>query len=114
MRALFVAAGLRRPLPAACSVVNVAPLLRELILAAVEAPGALRRRRLLAAFLLDEIRAAPVAPLYLPEPEDPRLKRIASALRAEPGDPRTLARLEPRGRRERAHAEPAVPAPRPA
>jgi AraC-like DNA-binding protein len=72
-------------------VVNVSPLLRELILAAVEAPGPLRRRRLLAAFLLDELRAAPVAPLYLPEPEDPRLKRIAQALRAEPGDPRTLA-----------------------
>ena len=91
MRALFVAHDHRRPLPAACSVVNVAPLLRELILAAVEAPGAPRRRRLLAAFLLDELRAAPVAPLYLPEPEDPRLRRISRALRAEPGDPRTLA-----------------------
>jgi AraC-like DNA-binding protein len=90
MRALFVAAGLRRPLPSDCSVVNVSPLLRELILAAVEAPGPLRRRRLLAAFLLDEIRIAPVAPLYLPEPEDPRLRRISEALRAEPGDPRTL------------------------
>jgi len=90
MRALFVAVDHRRPLPAACSVVNVSPLLRELILAAVETPGPQRRRRLLAAFLLDELRSAPVAPLYLPEPEDPRLRRISRALRAEPGDPRTL------------------------
>lgn len=91
MRALFVARSPKQPLPTACSVVNVAPLLRELILAAVEAPGRQQRRRLLATLLLDEIRAAPVAPLYLPEPADPRLKRIAAALRADPGDPRTLA-----------------------
>ncbi len=29
--------------------------------------------------------------MHLPEPEDPRLKRIAAALGADPGDPRTLA-----------------------
>ncbi|HEX5794592.1 MAG TPA: helix-turn-helix transcriptional regulator [Geminicoccaceae bacterium] len=91
MRALFLASGLRRALPPACSVVNVSPLLRALILAGVEAPGAPRRRHLLASLLIEEIRAARVAPLHLPEPEDPRLKRIASAIAAEPGDPRTLA-----------------------
>lgn len=91
MRALFVATALCARLPGACTVVNVSPLLRELILAGVEAPGPLRRRRLLATLLVDEIRAAPVAPLHLPEPEDARLRRITAALRAEPGDPRTLA-----------------------
>ena len=91
MRALFLARGLRRALPSNCSVVNVSPLLRALILAGVEAPGAPRRRHLLASLLIEEIRAARVAPLHLPEPEDPRLKRIASAIAAEPGDPRTLA-----------------------
>ena len=91
MRALFLASGLRRALPPACSVVNVSPLLRALILAGAEAPGARRRRQLLSALLIEEIRAARVAPLHLPEPEDPRLKRITSAIAAEPGDARTLA-----------------------
>jgi AraC-like DNA-binding protein len=91
MRALFLARGLRGALPPACSVVNVSPLLRALILAGVEAPGADRRRQLLAALLIEEIRAARVAPLHLPQPEDPRLKRITAAIAAEPGDARTLA-----------------------
>ena len=73
MRTLYVDAGARHGLPAGCGVVNVAPLLRELILAGVEAPGAGPRRELLVALLLEEIRAAPLAPLHLPEPEDPRL-----------------------------------------
>jgi len=78
-------------LPAGCGVTNVRPLLRELVLAGVEAPGAGPRRELLAALVLEEIRAAALAPLHLPEPEDPRLKRITRALGADPGDPRTLA-----------------------
>jgi AraC-like DNA-binding protein len=71
-------------------VVNIAPLLRELILASVEAPGPERRRQLITALILDEIRAATVAPLHLPEPSDPRLIRITSALTEQPGDARTL------------------------
>jgi len=91
MRTLYVDAQARDGLPAGCGVVNVSPLLRELVLAGVEAPGEEPRRELLVALLLEEIRAAAVAPLHLPEPEDPRLKRIAATLKAEPGDPRTLA-----------------------
>jgi AraC-like DNA-binding protein len=72
-------------------VVNVPPLLRELIIESVEAPGPARRRRLLTSLILDEIRAATVAPLHLPEPTDPRLVPITSALRDQPGDGRTLA-----------------------
>jgi AraC-like DNA-binding protein len=90
MRTLYVAPSVRR-LPAACCVVHVAPLLRELILAGVEAPGPAPRRARLAALILSELAAATVAPLHLPEPADPRVRRITEALRAEPGDPRTLA-----------------------
>ena len=91
MRTLYVDTSARDGLPAACGVVNVRPLLRELVLACVEAPGEGRRRELLALLLLEEIRAAALAPLHLPEPLDPRLKRIAAALGTDPGDPRTLA-----------------------
>jgi AraC-like DNA-binding protein len=91
MRTLYLAPTLRAPLPAACCVVQVPPLLRELILASVEAPGPAPRRSRLAALLLLELAAAAVAPLHLPEPSDPRVRRITEALRAEPGDPRTLA-----------------------
>jgi AraC-like DNA-binding protein len=89
MRTLYIAPQ-TRALPAACCVVNITPLLRELILACVEAPGAADRRRLITALVLSEIRAATVAPLHLPEPADPRLVRITAVLRQQPGDPRTL------------------------
>jgi AraC-like DNA-binding protein len=91
MRTLYVDTQARDGLPVACGVVNVSPLLRELVLAGVEAPGDGPRRALLVGLLLEEIRAAALAPLHLPEPEDPRLKRITAALGADPGDPRTLA-----------------------
>jgi AraC-like DNA-binding protein len=71
--------------------VQVSPLLRELILASVEAPGPPRRRSQLAALIFCELAEAAVAPLHLPEPADPRVRRVTEALRAEPGDPRTLA-----------------------
>jgi AraC-like DNA-binding protein len=90
MRTLYFAPRVRA-LPGECCVVHVSPLLRELILAGVEAPGPARRRRQLTALILSELAAATVAPLHLPEPADPRVRRITEALRAEPGDPRTLA-----------------------
>jgi AraC-like DNA-binding protein len=91
MRTLYVAPGAAAGLPPSCCVVHVSPLLRELVLASVEAPGPERRRRRLAALILAELAAATVAPLHLPEPMDPRVRRITEALRADPGDPRTLA-----------------------
>ena len=40
--------------------------------------------------VLDELRTLPSAPLHLPQPRDPRLRRVTEALRAEPADPRPL------------------------
>jgi AraC-like DNA-binding protein len=91
MRTLYVAPDAAAALPASCCVVHVSPLLRELVLASVEAPGPERRRGQLAALILSELAAATVAPLHLPEPSDPRVRRITEALRADPGDARTLA-----------------------
>lgn len=82
-------------LPARCGVVQVSPLLRELVLRAVgfrqpyDVEGADAR---LATVLLDEIRAAPVAPLHLPRPTDARALRVVHALEADPGDPRSLSK----------------------
>ncbi len=100
MRTLYVDTNARDGLPADCGVVNVSPLLRELVLAGVEAPGARPRRELLVALILEEISAAALAPLHLPEPDDPRLKRITAALGADPDDPRT----SPRGARRSGRA----------
>lgn len=90
LRSLYVTAAAALTLPASCCVVHVSPLLRELILAAVEAPGAQSRRTRLATLILSELAEAAVAPLHLPEASDARVMRITAALRTDPGDQRTL------------------------
>src|SRR5690349_1992911 len=81
--------GLDRP-----TVLEVSPLLRELIRASTRAPHddspAWDR---LHAVLLDELRASPQRPVHLPEPTDPRLAAVCAVLRRDPADARTLADL---------------------
>ena len=74
-----------------CAVAHVSPLLFEVLLRLVEGPCAAEQREHLVALMLSELAAGPAAPLHLPEPLDPRLRRLASILQAEPGDPRPLA-----------------------
>jgi AraC-like DNA-binding protein/mannose-6-phosphate isomerase-like protein (cupin superfamily) len=77
-----------------CCVVQVSDLLRASILRAVEfeqpypISGAEAR---VVSVIVDEIHEAPTAPLHLPMPHDPRARRVADALRSEPGDTRRLA-----------------------
>jgi AraC-like DNA-binding protein len=82
------------PLPGSgCCVVSVSSLLRECLLRAADFARAYPEQgpeARLAAVIADEIRAAPIAPLHLPMPEDARARRVAEALRASPGDPRGL------------------------
>jgi AraC-like DNA-binding protein len=76
------------------TVLEVGPLLRELIRAYTRDPhddGPERGR--LRAVLLDELRASPQRPVHLPEPADPRLAAVCDALRRDPADGRTLAAL---------------------
>ena len=71
----------------------VSPLLRELILAACAEPlewDEAGRGGHLAALILDEIARAQPLPLGVPAPRDPRLLRLAAALRAEPARPLSL------------------------
>jgi AraC-like DNA-binding protein len=88
-------------------VLAASPLLREIILRLVE--GGLGHRAGLLAVLAGEIVAVPVVPLHLPEPKDPRLRRLCASMIADPGaatglailaraagaSPRTLMRLFP-------------------
>lgn len=93
MRSVYMAPDAVPWLPSACCVVNVTPLLRELIARAAELPqhyalGGQDERIML--LILDEIRALSIAPLYLPEPSDQRLRHITTALKRQPDDSRTL------------------------
>ncbi len=75
-------------------VVEVSPLLREVILAltgASEPPAS--TRRLLRRVVLDQLRRVTILPLELPRPRDDRLVQIVEQLSDDPADRRTLARL---------------------
>lgn len=84
-------------LPGAVSVIEVSPLLRELVLALVDAPWGRypaggRTDRLVSA-LVAELDVAGVAPLSLPLPTDPRARRVADALRLDPAGASSLPLL---------------------
>ena len=90
LRTLYLHPSIAETLPRRCRVVAVSPLLRELILHAIER-GPLRAdlacHRRLIDFLVDQLRLLPVVPLDLPLPRDPRALRVAERLRARPGEP---------------------------
>ncbi|MBH1937119.1 helix-turn-helix transcriptional regulator [Streptomyces sp. AV19] len=81
--------GLDRP-----AVIDVGPLLRELVIAYTEEPedGTAERRRL-RAVLLDRLRHSAERPLHVPAARDPRLAAVCALLRENPADRRGLARL---------------------
>ncbi len=89
MRSLYLPADLENPALASpeCFVLSVTPLLRELILRVIECPALDSRvpeHARLAAVLLDEIAGAPVTPLALPLPADPRAAGVAQQVLAAP------------------------------
>ncbi len=96
MRTIYFPPQLVKTLPRRCCVIEVSPLLRELILHAV-AMGPLRRdmpeHRRLVDVMLDQLRVLPALPLELPMPRDPRALRVALRIRDEPGARATLADL---------------------
>ena len=95
MRSLYVDPAAASDLPASVCVLQVTPLLRELIATFIndgndyETDSVTAR---IAALILDQIRVQPSLPsLVLPMPTDPRLQRITRALIDDPADPRELA-----------------------
>jgi AraC-like DNA-binding protein len=96
MRTLYFLPGFVKGFPQKCFVMNVTPLLRELILHACtfktlnkKAPV---QKRILE-ILVDQLRAVYSIPLQLPHPADTRALRIVQALLANPGEPKTLETL---------------------
>ncbi len=93
MKTLYLRRGVAPRLPREVCVLNVTPLVRELVLH-VCAVGALDRRRprhrRLLEVLLDEVEASGALPLELPHPRDPRARRVADWLLADPADERSL------------------------
>lgn len=73
------------------SLVQVGPLLAALLdhLTTAGLPGAPRRRA--EAVVFDLLEPADVAPIAVPLPADPRARRVAQALLADPADPRDLS-----------------------
>jgi len=88
MRSLYFKPGVARSLPRECCVVNVPPLLRELILHTIEI-GMLNRtipaHARLIGVLVDQLRVLRAVPLQLPQPSDPRAANVAAQLALSPG-----------------------------
>ena len=78
-RALLVDPLARADLPASCEVVQISPLLRELIICAMDItadyPTGGREERIME-LILDELRVLPILPLNLPEPRSDALLRL--------------------------------------
>jgi AraC-like DNA-binding protein len=96
MRTLYLEPRIARGLPRECRVVDVPPLLREIILRAV-AYGRLDRRvpaqRHLVDLLIDEIRTLPARAFHVPRPADPRARRLIEHVERDPAPRRALDRL---------------------
>ncbi len=93
MRNVYVSPEAAQDLPNHCQVITVTSLLRELMLALVkidtlyEEGGA--EDRLVSVFL-DQLKTTPEVPLHLPQPHSDSLQQIASTLRIEPADQRSM------------------------
>ncbi|MDC2859948.1 MULTISPECIES: AraC family transcriptional regulator [Delftia] len=86
VRSLFVDAQAAQGLPVADCVIEVSPLLRELISEVARWPAAPQRGqdetrdRLVVELLLQELRQPPVVPFHLPWPQDARMAAVCRAL----------------------------------
>lgn len=89
MRTLYFRTQLVKHLPRNCCVVNVSPLLQELILHACKIRELNRRSKThahLVDFMMDLLQSAKTIPLQLPMPADPRAARVATFLQQDPAD----------------------------
>jgi AraC-like DNA-binding protein len=93
VRSIYFHPSIIADLPTECSVVTVSPLLREMIMKAVEMPTLYDEDgpdgRFMAV-LLDQIRALPETPLHLPVTDHPHLTPIYQCLSENPADTRGL------------------------
>jgi AraC-like DNA-binding protein len=95
-RSLYVQRAHAKRIGCDCRVVFVSPLLRELIVRAVELPalydeGGMEGR--LMRLLMDEVTRLPAQPLGLRMPSDPRLVKLCERVLADLGTTETIAKL---------------------
>lgn len=93
MRSIYVRPEAIERMPAQPAVVEVKPLLAELVRSAAPIPwdhAPDSRDGRLMRLILDELHALPALPLHLPQPRDARLLAVCTALEADPADARTL------------------------
>nr|WP_314076067.1 helix-turn-helix transcriptional regulator [uncultured Roseococcus sp.] len=89
IRTVFIDDAVVPALSGKTCVIEVSPLLRELIVAAVRVPIDYReggRDERLMRLLVDELRESDVLPLHLPLPRDRRVRTICEALLENPAD----------------------------
>lgn len=89
MRTLYIEPAVAAGLPAEPRAIGMSPLLRELILAAMELPvlyDESGREARIMALILDEIADLPRLRVHLPLPEEPRLRRLCERIAAAPGE----------------------------
>jgi len=87
VRSIFVRKNAVPGLPTRCAVVQVSPLLRELVLAAMRLPALYDERGAdgrLVRVLLDHVAALPNEPLHLPMPADQKLRELAVNIAERP------------------------------
>ncbi|MCL1125882.1 AraC family transcriptional regulator [Shewanella surugensis] len=96
-RSLHISDELGQQLGNKVKVIEVSDFLRELIIRGCEAWQAQYPlndiNKAMMTLLIAEIQQAPVSPLHLPWPKDPRLKKICQILQHNPADNRTLPEL---------------------
>jgi AraC-like DNA-binding protein len=96
MRTLYLRPRLARAMPRDCCVVNVPPLLKELILHACAFAALMKTipwQRHLIEVINDQLETIQMVPLQLRNPSDPRALRIAEALYTDPSESRPLQQL---------------------
>jgi len=96
LRTLYFAPKLVQRFPSTCVVLNVSPLLKELVLHACQFPRMRKERvthRRIIELIIDQMKTARAIPLQLPQPRDPRAMRIAAALIGDPSQQETLQQL---------------------
>jgi AraC-like DNA-binding protein/quercetin dioxygenase-like cupin family protein len=96
MRTLYLNPRLAGSLPRTCCVVNVSPLLKELIVHACsfhKLKKSIQWQSHLIDVILDQLERIEMVPMQLPHLSDPRAVRAAEALMADPGNRRALAQI---------------------
>jgi len=88
MRTVYLAAQVAG-VPKTCEVWSVSPLMREVMVRLNTRPDPAMQAAL-ADLLLLEIERIDATPLHLPEPRDPRARRVSDALLRDPADGRSL------------------------